>query len=157
LPSCLQFTSMWNITGTRIHMNTRGSEPWASGSLIPGSNYSAQVSLVSERMQCAPRTCDVVPASGVPTAASMDQPCALRAEPAATVERASASRLNSCGVRDRTTTLASRFPACKLLAGDETMQKARAEASRGPHSFLLLVNQLPCNSARDVLHYPCLL
>ncbi len=43
---------MWNITGTRIHMNTRGSEPWASGSLIPGSNYSAQVSLVSERMQC---------------------------------------------------------------------------------------------------------
>ena len=34
---------MWNITGTRIHLNTRGSEPWAQGSLIPGSNYSAQV------------------------------------------------------------------------------------------------------------------
>ena len=25
----MQFTSMWNITGTRIHLNTRGSEPWA--------------------------------------------------------------------------------------------------------------------------------
>jgi hypothetical protein len=34
---------MWNITGTHIHMNTRGTEPWAQGSLIPGSNYSAQV------------------------------------------------------------------------------------------------------------------
>jgi hypothetical protein len=34
---------MWNITGTRIHLNTRGTEPWAQGSLIPGSNYSAQV------------------------------------------------------------------------------------------------------------------
>ena len=40
-----QFTSMWNITGTRIHLNTRGSEPWAQGSLIPGANYSAQVLL----------------------------------------------------------------------------------------------------------------
>ena len=39
----MQFTSMWNITGTRIHLNTRGSEPWAQGSLIPGANYSAQV------------------------------------------------------------------------------------------------------------------
>jgi len=38
----MQFTSMWNITGTRIHLNTRGSEPWAQGSLIPGANYSAQ-------------------------------------------------------------------------------------------------------------------
>jgi len=38
-----QFTSMWNITGTRIHTNSRGSEPWAQGSLIPGANYSAQV------------------------------------------------------------------------------------------------------------------
>ena len=41
--SCAQFTKMWNITGTRIHLNTRGTEPWAQGSLIPGSNYSAQV------------------------------------------------------------------------------------------------------------------
>lgn len=38
---------MWNITGTRIHMATRGSEPWAQGSLIPGSNYSAQVGALS--------------------------------------------------------------------------------------------------------------
>jgi hypothetical protein len=35
----------WNITGTRIHMANRGSEPWAQGSLIPGSNYSAQVKI----------------------------------------------------------------------------------------------------------------
>ena len=39
----LQLSMMWNITGTRIHMANRGSEPWAQGSLIPGSNYSAQV------------------------------------------------------------------------------------------------------------------
>jgi len=39
----LQLSMMWNITGTHIHMNTRGTEPWAQGSLIPGSNYSAQV------------------------------------------------------------------------------------------------------------------
>jgi hypothetical protein len=33
---------MWNITGTRIHTAVRSSQPWAQGSLIPGSNYSAQ-------------------------------------------------------------------------------------------------------------------
>jgi hypothetical protein len=38
----LQFTNMWNITGTRIHTAVRSSQPWAQGSLIPGSNYSAQ-------------------------------------------------------------------------------------------------------------------
>jgi hypothetical protein len=107
---------MWNITGTRIHMNTRGSEPWASGSLIPGSNYSAQVSLVSERMQCAPRECGVVRLLCAEcVGASMALPRASQAEPGASVERMSASRLNCCGVRDRTTMLASRFPACKLL------------------------------------------
>ena len=37
----LQFTNMWNITGTRIHTAVRSSQPWAQGSLIPGSNYSA--------------------------------------------------------------------------------------------------------------------
>ena len=42
---------MWNITGTRIHMNTRGSEPWAQGSLIPGSNYSAQVSALAATLR----------------------------------------------------------------------------------------------------------
>ena len=52
----LQFTSMWNITGTRIHLNTRGSEPWAQGSLIPGSNYSAQVILAVASTACAMRS-----------------------------------------------------------------------------------------------------
>ena len=36
------FTKLWNITGTRIHIKARGGEPWAEGSMIPGSNYSAQ-------------------------------------------------------------------------------------------------------------------
>ena len=36
------FTKLWNITGTRIHIKSRGGEPWAEGSMIPGSNYSAQ-------------------------------------------------------------------------------------------------------------------
>eukprot|EP00293_Proteomonas_sulcata_P003202 CAMPEP_0184327032 /NCGR_PEP_ID=MMETSP1049-20130417/142881_1 /TAXON_ID=77928 /ORGANISM="Proteomonas sulcata, Strain CCMP704" /LENGTH=140 /DNA_ID=CAMNT_0026649267 /DNA_START=405 /DNA_END=828 /DNA_ORIENTATION=- len=37
-----QFSGLWNITGTRIHLKARSSEPWAQGSMIPGSNYSAQ-------------------------------------------------------------------------------------------------------------------
>lgn len=46
-PATPQFNKLWNITGTRIHMKARGGEPWAQGSMIPGSNYSAQVPLPS--------------------------------------------------------------------------------------------------------------
>ena len=62
--SCAQFTKMWNITGTRIHLNTRGTEPWAQGSLIPGSNYSAQVLLppcASRARIAGARRCLAVP------------------------------------------------------------------------------------------------
>jgi len=40
----VQLTELWNLTGTHIHMNNGsvGSHSYAQGSLIPGSNYSAQ-------------------------------------------------------------------------------------------------------------------
>jgi len=38
-----QTTELWNLTGTHIHLpGSIGSTSYAQGSLIPGSNYSAQ-------------------------------------------------------------------------------------------------------------------
>jgi len=62
--SCaFQFARLWNITGTKIHTARSGGEPWAQGSMIPGSNYSAQVKyeFIAAHQQLQDRPSDHIP------------------------------------------------------------------------------------------------